>query len=191
MQAFRTLGDLAVVNVLFILCSLPVITVGISVLAMTSFFMQRCEKGRQDHTCRAFLHLWRQYWKRGLVLSFVLIVLAGVLVLEFAFLHHSALPFSGVLLGVLYAVGVLLGMLLAYLLPTLTDLSLTWGGAIETAFHLCLLHWQRALAVVAAWVILYLLCGIFLWFLVAILPIFLLIGFSSGSYLACKWLDGI
>lgn len=191
MRAFRTLGDLAIVNVLFILCSLPVITVGISALAMTSFYKQRCEKGRQDHTCRTFLRLWRQYGKRGIGLSFILIALTGVLILDYAFLNHSALPFSGVLLGVLYAVGVLLGMLLVYLLPVLTDLTLTWGGAIETAFQLCLMHWQRALAVVAVWVILYLLCGLFLWFLIAILPIFLLIGFSSGSYIACKWLEGI
>ena len=59
------LGDIMIVNILFIICSLPVITIGASITAMYHTFQEMAD-GRGTSAARIFFQTWRKYMKQSL-----------------------------------------------------------------------------------------------------------------------------
>ena len=54
-RVFGTIGDIIVVNILFILCSIPVFTMGASMSAMYYTLLKKQRTGEYGGGCKTFL----------------------------------------------------------------------------------------------------------------------------------------
>lgn len=189
MRISREILRLILLNMLFLLTSLPAVTLGAAMLARSSVFLQRCREGDwQGHIVSRYFRAFRSCLKQGIVLSLLLLLGAGVLYLDFSWLMADAGMAPGILLGMLAVVTLVLMMLLEYLIAVLSTGRFSMGLGVKAAVRLLILNWWRALLVAAGK------GGILLLFLslpkafIAALPAILLLGFSLTAYLTAALL---
>ncbi len=174
----QALLSLIFLNLMFLVCSLPVLTIGASLLALTEVTIDRCRYGGEAFPIfQEFWKAYKRHLRRGIPLSIALFLVFGTLVLDFMWISSGQSLFPG-LFGLMGAVTVILLMILVYYLPLLTTGQYSlWDGVIA-AFFESFSHWGLALAdallVVGAVALCLYIPNIF----VAMIPVFLIIGFA-------------
>jgi uncharacterized membrane protein YesL len=127
-------ANFAYLNALFILSSLPVITIGPAWMAMMGM-IREWRKGNEPPITRTFFNLLKRNFKSGLWISILqlasIIVLIGVLLLMKSFEHYQFifLPF------LLFAAVTIISMsLLIY--PLLLNYEMTFKQQLQNVFYL-------------------------------------------------------
>ena len=189
MRICQEFASFILTNILFILCCVPVITIGPALVALTHVSLQHWRKGLQHSVPRIFWQAFCQNLKQGSILTLLLIIVGGTSIMDLLWLSDAADSSCAVLWGVLFSASMLLSMVLVYLLPLLSmGCHSLWEGACD-AFQRCILNWWRSLTVaitiVAATALSLAVPIVFL----TLLPLILLIGFSMPAYLFCILLD--
>ena len=174
--------SLVFTNIMFLLGCLPVVTIGSSLLALTEVTLDRIRYGNEI-AFSVFPDFWRAYkrhLRRGIPLSIALILVFGALVLDFMWIASGQGLFRG-LFGLMGAITVILLMILVYYLPLLStgEYSL-WNGVIA-AFFESFSHWGLALVDAGIVIVAALLCLFIPDIFVAMIPVFLVIGFALSS----------
>ena len=82
------LGDIVIANLLFILCSIPVITIGPALTALYHCMM-RTVKGNNNGTTRTFFRAFKENFKQSLIVWLLILVAGIILVLNLRFLLHA------------------------------------------------------------------------------------------------------
>lgn len=152
----RTMGewsqlicDLILVNVLWLICCLPIITIGASTAALHSVTrkMAACE---YYTVWRGFWHGFRENWKQGtavaLILGAVLLISAVDVVVGWNTPGLAGIAWQAV--GVLGLIGGIFTLSLAF--PVLTRYRLTLGTVLKNALLLSLANPHIVLAGLAA-----------------------------------------
>ena len=178
----QALLTLIFLNIMFLVGCIPVVTIGSSLLAMTEVTLDYRRYGNESafSVFRDFLKAYKRHLLRGIPLSIGLILVTVSLVLDYMWVAGGHILFPGQF-GLLAAITVILLMILTYYLPMLsTGKYKLWDGLIA-AFFESFSHWGlslvTALLVVGAMV----LCLYIPDILVAMIPVFLLIGFALCS----------
>lgn len=184
MQTMRRLCTFIAMNLMFLLCCVPILTIGASLLALNHMSLALCAGEWPQHPVREFLHLLRRELRRGVLLTLVLLLVAGPLTIDLLWLTYG--NGEPLLLGVTLGVGLLLGMTGLYYVPVLCCLRDSLWDAALVSFVLAMRHWLRTVPTV-------LLCVVVGWLLLhfpdvclGLLPLLLLVGFSLIDYLLCR-----
>lgn len=171
-------------NVLFILCCLPIVTVGASLSALYSVCLKLVRK-EDSYIAKDFFRAFRQNLKHGILLHLILCAVTTVVITDLAFMW-SIMETSDLYKG-LFFVMLLLSLFFfmasMYIYPLLAQFTNTVGGYLRNAAILSIKHWRHTvmfllltlLPIVAA-----------LLFPVALLweiLLFLLFGFSGMVYI--------
>ena len=135
---FMNIGALLAANLLFVLCSLPLITAGPGLIALARICCQAC-RGEAVSPVKDFFKALRQNLKAGLLLSITLVPLyLGQYLLFSSALGTYLAQGTGLPTLVLFAVGFLgLNCFAMYLLPLLAFLKADGGTVLRNAFLLC------------------------------------------------------
>lgn len=135
---FMNIGALLAANLLFVLCSLPLITLGPCLIALARICCQAC-RGEGIHPVKDFFKAFKQNFKAGLLLSITLVpVYLGQYLLLSSALGAYLTQGTGLPTLVLFAVGFLgLNCFAMYLLPLLAFLKADGGTVLRNAFLLC------------------------------------------------------
>lgn len=147
MRAMSLLGDLVVLNLVFLVCCLPVVTIGPAVAALdaSAFRIIRGEEGRP---VKAFFQALRQNLRRGIGLWLVLL-LAGAAVALDIWLFAA---FTGPLRLLLVPFGILLALALftaGYAFPLLSQFDNTVKGTLKNALFLSVGYLPRTIVITA------------------------------------------
>ena len=78
------LGDIVIANLLFILCSIPVITIGPSLTALYHCMM-RTVKGNNNGTTKTFFRAFKENFKQSLIIWLLTLAAGAVLILNIRF----------------------------------------------------------------------------------------------------------
>ena len=168
-------------NILFLVGCIPVLTIGTSLLALTEVTIDRCRYGGELFSVfRNFRRAYVRHLRRGILLTIVLALVFGTLVLDFMWIASGHGLFQGIF-GLMGAITVILLMILVYYLPLLTTGKYSlWDGVIA-AFFASFSHWGLALVDAAIIVAAALLCLYIPDIFVAMIPVFLIIGFALSA----------
>ena len=91
------LGDIVIANLLFILCCIPVITIGPSLTALYHCMM-RTVKGNNNGTTKTFFRAFKENFKQSLIIWLLILAAGTMIILNIRFLLHaegSVLSFCG------------------------------------------------------------------------------------------------
>lgn len=135
---FMNIGALLAANLLFVLCSLPLVTVGPSLIALTRVCCQ-AHRGEDVSPAKDFFRAFRQNFKSGLLVSILLVPLyLGQYLLFGSALGAYLAQGTGLPTLVLFAVGFLgINCFAMYLLPLLAFLKADGLTVLRNAFLLC------------------------------------------------------
>lgn len=147
MTLTNRLGDLVILNLCFLLCCLPVVTIGAATSALYTVCF-RFGTSREGHAVRGFFRAFRDNLKQGIGLWLILLP-ACLFVAYFTLvffcstgaLHYAFIPFLVLLVIVL--------MITGYAFPLQSQFENTIRQTLKNAFIMSLAYLPRSIMVAA------------------------------------------
>lgn len=181
-DAMGRFGDIIIVNLLFVLCSLPIVTAGASACAMYGVFL-RMAAGTEGTVYKTFFRCFGKYLKKSLTVWIFLLLSGGILMFDILFLGHVGMY------GIWKAVGILTGcliflweMIFAWIFAVIVQEEGRLKELTEKALKLSVLHFPATLLIMLFNNI-PLLCLLFgLRCVLLAAPLYLVFGFGLTAY---------
>lgn len=179
MRALSTAGDLILLNVVTMLCMIPVVTYGAALTARDDILCHMV-RGEESYIIRSFFKSFKRNLRQGTIMGLIFLALAMILTLEFDIIRaipemHSPLFYAMIIIaaGFVLAVGI-------YSFALLSHYENSVPATIKNAVVLSLAFFPRTLAM------LFFAAGsalAFAAFYQFLFPLALLLGVSFPGYL--------
>lgn len=186
-RGMERVWSLVVLNVLWLLCSLPLVTLGASSTALYAVLGKMLE-GEDDHVARRFLRAWRENWKQATPVWLVLLAVIALCGFDL-WISAANERFLWELLAV--AALQLVGMELTFVFPLMARYENTRRNHMKNALLVALGNAPRMLLAWLLWALPIGLCLFVEGMLLYLSLLWLLIGYSSLSYLTARVLRPI
>ena len=146
MQRFAMLTNLVCLNVLWLICCLPVFTIGAATSALygTVFLYHNKE---DDTVLRPYFRALKENFKQATLLWLPL--LAVMALVTFDILYLSAQGTATAIIFVLMVLGVFVAGIAAHLFPLMARFQMDTKALLRTAFSLMVLHLPSTVLVIA------------------------------------------
>lgn len=174
-------ADLVILNILVMLCSLPVVTAGAAWTAM-HFVTIRMARKEERYVVKDFFRSFKENFRQATVIWILALVAAGVFIGDV--LIYKAIPdqIPKVLMIIVMVLAYLVLGTLLYAFPLLSRFYNTIVGTLKNAFLVSIVNipytFLFAFLAVLPFAVLY--------FVVELAPFVLLFGFSFPAYIAGK-----
>lgn len=143
------LWDMIKLNFLWLICSLPIVTIGVSTIAAFTITLKMVEE-KEGYVARAFFKAFKANFKQGIVIGPITIVFAVALYLDFT-LGKQYIGF--VILGILSAF--LFGIAIIYTYPLLARYENKLLKTIRNSMRIAMRYFGRTIFLVVVLVIEY------------------------------------
>lgn len=181
MRGMSKVADLMILNLLFILTSIPIITIGASMSAM-HYVLIKINKNEGSYVAKMYFSSFKENFVQGTVLW--LVNIAGIALFAYDvyvfFFANNTLPTLALIF--VLAVGVLFIMTTIYFYPLQARFINPVGKTIRNAFFVMILNFPKSILIMLIYCIpvaIVILASFFI-------PAVLLFGFSVPGYLAVK-----
>ena len=157
MRFLTKIADLMVLNILFCVTSIPLITIGASWTALYSVTLKMV-RDEEGSVSRSYFRSFRQNFRQATLLWLGVLVVLALLVLDIRVLNGMAEGTAPGLLRVGVEILALLGiMVLQYLFPSLARFEASLADTLKNACMMALVHLPKtalmtAAAVGAVWI---------------------------------------
>lgn len=180
------LGDIIIVNILFLVCCLPVVTIGASITAMYQAFQEMAD-GRAASVFRSFFRAWKGYFKKSLPAWLVMLAAGGVLVFDLLFLGRAGR--DGFWSVVSLRIGCLLllwEMIFAWLFPVFPEMDkeqVTGKALFQRSLYLAARNFPVTLAMIVLNSIPAVCMAASVSVMALAAPVYLAVGFGATGYM--------
>ena len=174
MRALSTTADLIMLNLLTILCCLPVVTVGAALTALNTAAI-KIVRGEETAPVKDYFRAFRVNFKKGTVLGLIFLLVFAVLIVDYLAAGNAV----SILRPVIAAIALLVLMLGQYAFAMLARYENTLRGTLKNALLLSIGYFPRTLGMAVFAAALWLLAIQFLRYGA---PILFLFGFSLPCY---------
>lgn len=140
-------ADLVVLNLLWIICSLPVITLGASTTAM-NYVALKMARGEEGYVARSFFQSFRQNFKKSTVLWGLMAAMGIVLYFDFYFVSHVSSQAARFMTIPLMFIGILLLMTSCYVFWILAWFENSMAKTVKYALMMAIAHLPYTLLIV-------------------------------------------
>ena len=144
MRGLGTAADLLVLNLLTLLCSLPVVTLGAALTAMNDV-TTRIVRGEEGYVTRDFFRAFAGNFKKGALLGLLLLLCGAILFVDYLAAAQYAPPLR---IGIA-AIGVILLAIAFYAFALLARYENTLPATVKNAGRLAVGYFPRTLGMVA------------------------------------------
>lgn len=143
MQKLAMVGNLIVLNLLWLLCCLPVITAGAATAAMHTVIFQYIT-GTEDAVFKPYLRALCKNFRQGTIFWIPLLLVA--LLLGWNLLYFAGLESSGsdFFFGIFIVIGILMVILLTYAFPLMARYESPLGHIIRNSYLLFFMEFRRS-----------------------------------------------
>lgn len=183
MRSLSAAADLIVLNLLTILCSLPVLTLGAALTALNAAAI-RIVRGEETAPVKDYFRAFRENFKKGTGMGLLFLLIFAVLIADYL----AAGSYVPILRPVLLAIALLILMLGQYAFALLARYENTIGGTLKNALLLAVGYFPRTLGMAVFTVVLWLLAIQFLRYGA---PILVLFGLSLPCYVTILLLQSV
>nr|WP_263324432.1 DUF624 domain-containing protein [Neobacillus sp. Marseille-Q6967] len=147
----RTVTNILILNILWVICSMPLVTIGPSTAAMMAVI--RKWHLYQDHSVfRSFISEYRTYLKQGFIVGTPWIIFGFLLVIDVVYFLQIPSGAKVIFIGITAMVFLLYIMTSAFLFPILVHYQSSGIDLIKQAFTFAFLDGKTSLAIVLMWV---------------------------------------
>lgn len=182
-STFSKILDVIILNVLFLLCCIPVITIGSSVTALY-FTAMRLVSGNVTYVTRDFFRSFKQNFKQSLVTELIVFD-AGVILAVFTYLCVIVDSYMG---KVVFIVGdILFAAVLTYVFPALAKFNVSTKKLFYNSAVMAVVHFPFTILNVG---ILFL-AGVFAYYNFGARMILLVFGVAAIAVLQSLWFNYI
>lgn len=148
MRGLAKVWDLIALNFLFMLCCLPVVTIGASVTALFSVEL-KLVRNEEGSIVKAFFQAFASNFKKSTAVHLLFLIIAFILLADFLFVFYSVAdqgPVTYLLLGASGFLALITAMTMQYIYPLLAMFENSVSHTIQTALVLSVRHLPITLA---------------------------------------------
>lgn len=179
MHALNKMADLLWLNILTMICCIPIITTGASLTAL-HYMALKIVRNEECYITRGFFKSFKENFKQATIIWMLLLVVIMILAGDFYIMKNSGLEFNKIVQIVITAVGVLVLFTSMYVFPVLAKFENTTFRTIKNAFVMSIIQFPKTILMV----ILYLLPLILFAISMRLIPIAFLFGMSVPAFLS-------
>ena len=182
MQALNKVADLLWLNVLTLICCLPIVTIGVSLTAM-NYTALKIVRNEECYITRGFFKSFKENFRQATLIWLILLLMIVVLGADFLILNGGTQTgVEKVLWGVITAVAILVAFTLLYVFPVLAKFDNTVFRTMKNAFMMSLVQFPKTILMLVVYAI-----PPMLFFMVPqAMPLCILFGLSVPAWISAK-----
>ena len=188
-QFLERVANLIILNLLFLLCCIPVVTIGPALTALHYVSMKLMLK-EESGIIRDFFHAFRLNFRQSFLLSLIFAGIIAILGVDIYLLLFSAAIPEGTVSIFFVATGVLAGLFFlvySYVFPILARFHVTVPGCLKAATVMAFSHFFTTICILGVSLVpLFILYLPVIQILYFVVPFFTIIGFALMSF-AQSW----
>lgn len=178
MNFLNKIADIMILNILFLIFSIPFFTIGASFSA--AYYMGfKMVKNEETYIVRGFWKAFKDNFKQGTVIWLLLAVVLGILTVDFRIILYSGIEFAQWIRIAMIVVTFVILLGVMFLFPLQARFINPVKNTIKNAFLMALSHLPTAFLLI----VIYAVPVIVLYFIPQSLPILILLAFGAVIYL--------
>lgn len=178
MNFLNKVADIMILNVLFLIFSIPFFTIGAAFSA--AYYMAfKMVKDEETYIIKGFWKAFKDNFKQGTVIWLIVAVVLGILTVDFRIILYSGIKFAQWIRIAMIAVTFVILLGVMFLFPLQARFVNPVKNTIKNAFLMALSHLPTAVLLIA----IYAVPVIVLYFVPQSLPIIILLAFGLVIYL--------
>lgn len=139
MQFLTKLADLFILNILFMLCCIPIVTIGASLTALYTVTL-KAARNEESYITASFFRAFKDNFKIS-TLAWLIVLAAGIILsLDFRFSTVLPAPVSKIMRVAVIALSIVYFLLVTYLFPYIARFENTLLHSFKNAFLLSVAH---------------------------------------------------
>ena len=181
MQFLSKIADLLLLNMLALLCCIPVVTVGASLTAL-HYMVLKMARNEECYIARGFFKSFRENFKQATLIWLLLLLVIVVLAADFLIMGNSGMEFSGVIRVIITVFSLMVLFDAIYVFPALAKFENTIWRTIKNAFLMSVIQLPKTVLMV----ILYIFPAVIFVFFFQLAPLVFFFGLSVPAFLSAK-----
>lgn len=178
MNFLNKVADIMILNVLFLVFSIPFFTIGASFSA--AYYMGfKMVKNEETYIMKGFWKAFKENFKQGTAIWLILLVVFGVLVADYRIIAYSGIEFAQWIRIAMMTVTVVVLMGVVFMFPLQARFINPVKNTIKNAFLMALSHLPTAFLLVAVYAV----PVVIFYFIPQILPVIVLMAFGFVIYI--------
>jgi uncharacterized membrane protein YesL len=179
--ALAKLGDLMILNMITLICCMPVVTIGPALTAM-HYVAQKIAWDEDYYILKSYYKSFKENFVQSLLMSLILVVLIVILAADFYLLWFTGTEYPTFLRVTLFVIAAMLLMTYVFLFPILAKFDNTIRKTFKNAFLVSIVQFPKTICMI----IIGLLPFAMLMFMQQSIGLFAFLGFSLPAFLGAK-----
>lgn len=171
-------ADLILLNILTVICCLPIITVGASMTAL-HYVVLKMVRDEESYIVRSFFKSFKQNFKQATIIWLILLLVGAVLIGDIIILNFSTIRFSNWIRVALFTVIVIVLLATMHVFPVLSRFDNTIKNTFKNSFFMGILTFPKTILMLICWIAPLVIAA----FIVQATPIVFMLGISAPAYL--------
>lgn len=186
MRVLNRVGDLLILNILMIICCIPVITIGAAYTGM-HYVLLKMVRDREGYLVRGFFKSFVQNFKQATLIWILMLLVIAVYVGDILIFNYSGMEFPKAVVVAVLAVAIILLMMAVYVFPLQSRFENTIRNTLRNALILAFANLPKTLLMM----VLYALPLVICYFSTYAMLFVFLFGISAPAYGAAWLYSGI
>lgn len=167
---FRFIGklvDVVWLNLIWIVFSIPVVTIGASTTAMYSVTLKMV-RDKEGYIWQGFWKAFKQNFKQATIIWVIITLAATVLGVDIYFFYNNTSKFSRILMALIIGISLVLFCMAIYIFPLLAQFENTTKQTFKNAMVIAVRHLPFTILLA----VIYLVCGFLIYGFFPLTPLF-------------------
>lgn len=178
-QGLNKVADLMWLNVLTLICSIPIITAG-AALTSAHYVALKMKRNEEGYVAKEFFKAFKVNFKQSTIIWLLILLVTLIFAMDFYIIKEGVIELSNVLQVVLMAFCCLFVFMVIWVFPVQAKFINSVKKTITNAFGLSILQLPKTLLML----VVYLLPYVLMYFTLQVFPLVILFGISAPVYVS-------
>lgn len=144
--AMSKVADLFILNIVFVICCIPIVTIG---PAMTALFYVTMKMARdsESYIIRSFFHSFKQNLKQGILVHLILMLCTGIIIGDYMIIRQSAASYVPVYRIFLMALTLIFYFVYLYIYPILAKFENSIKNTFRNSLLMSIRHLPQTILI--------------------------------------------
>lgn len=185
MQALSRMADLMWLNILTMICCIPIFTIGPALTAM-HYMCLKMARNEETYVTQGYFKSFKENFKQGVCIWLIHLVVLAVVVVDMYIMFTAAEPLNIVVQIVIYLVAFLVILTSTFLYPLFAKFVNTTKATIKNSFLIGIMQFPKTILMI----VMNFIPPIAFIMFPQVIPLVLFFGLSLPAYLGAKLYNG-
>lgn len=144
MRFLGFVGDMLILNIVVMICCIPIITVGAAYTAM-HYVLLKIVRGEEGYLVKGFFKSFARNFKQATLLWLLMLLIIGIFVSDIFIFSYSGVVFSRMVVIAVMAVAAILLLVSMYIFPVLARFDNTIRNTLKNAAILAFINFPKTI----------------------------------------------